>query len=122
MISRKEAEMRRHAYEIFSEGRIANMTLKNRVVRSATANVAHIQSVTDEVLRIYQELAEGGVGLIITGELPVGERPMIDADGRPTYRGRWFEGVERIAEVVHRSGAGCKIVAQVGGETMGVLL
>ncbi len=113
--------MKRYAYKIFSEGRIANLTLKNRLVRSATANLAYIRSVTDEILAVYQSLAEGGVGMIITGEFPVGEKPTIDADGRYVYKERWFEGIEKIAEVIHRSDSDCKIVAQVGGEMMGVI-
>ena len=113
--------MRRDAYKIFSEGRIANLTLKNRLVRSATANVAHFGGVTDEILSVYQSLSEGGVGMIITGEFPVGEKPTINANGVYVYKKLWFEGIEKIAEVVHNSASDCKIVAQVGGEMMGII-
>ena len=89
--------MRRDAYKIFSEGRIANLTLKNRLVRSATANVAHFGGVTDEILSVYQSLSEGGVGMIITGEFPVGEKPTINANGVYVYKKLWFEGIEKIA-------------------------
>jgi 2,4-dienoyl-CoA reductase-like NADH-dependent reductase (Old Yellow Enzyme family) len=42
-------------------------------------------------------------------------------DGTPHYSPLWFDGVERIAEVVHECGDGCRIVAQIGAETMGLI-
>ena len=96
------------------------MTLKNRLVRSATGDVIITRKVTDRVITIYKELAKGGVGLIITGELPIGESPEL-RDGVPHYTPRWFDGVEKIAQVVHEYGDGCRIIAQVGAEAMGLI-
>lgn len=116
----EEGDVGRRDYRIFSQGHIASMTLKNRLVRSATGDVIQTRKVTDRVITIYTELAKGGVGLIITGELPIGERPEL-RDGKPYYNPLWFDGVEKIAEVVHEYGDGCRIVAQVGAETMGLI-
>ena len=113
--------MERKSYRVFSEGRIGSLTLKNRLIRSATANLAYIGEVTDDLLALYQRLAEGGIGMIITGEFPVGQKPETDDSGRYLYRSRWYQGVEKIAKMVHRSAPDCKIVAQVGGEMMGVI-
>lgn len=54
---------------LFSPARIGNMALKNRFVRSATwENMAtDTGHMTDKLYDIYQELAEGDVGLIVTG-------------------------------------------------------
>ena len=48
---------------------INNMSLKNRLVKSATyeAMAAEDGSVTDQLIDMYTSLAKGDVGLIITG-------------------------------------------------------
>ena len=55
--------------KIFESIELKNMTLKNRLVRSATwEGIANPDgSLTEEAYKIYKELAKGGVGLIITG-------------------------------------------------------
>jgi 2,4-dienoyl-CoA reductase-like NADH-dependent reductase (Old Yellow Enzyme family) len=116
----KEDNVERKDYRIFSQGRIGRMTVKNRLVRSATGDVIVTRKVIDRIITIYTELAKGGVGLIITGELPIGERPEL-RDGTPHYSPLWFDGLEKIAEVVHEFGDGCRIVAQVGAEAMGLI-
>ena len=48
--------------------KIGNLEIKNRFVRSATyEGMAHEGHVTDKHVELYKNLAEGGVGLIITG-------------------------------------------------------
>ncbi|GAH82279.1 unnamed protein product, partial [marine sediment metagenome] len=49
--------------------KIGKIEIKNRFVRSATYEHAASEdgSVTDELILLYKTLAEGGVGLIITG-------------------------------------------------------
>lgn len=116
----REGDMERQDYRIFSQGRIGSMTVKNRLVRSATADVIFTRKVIDRIITIHRELAEGGVGLIITGEIPIGETPELQ-DGTPHYSPLWFDGIERIVEVVHECGDGCRIVAQIGAEMMGLI-
>ena len=110
--------MRRDGYKIFSEGKIGNLVLPNRLVRSATWDpcILTIHKMTEEVLNLYRELAVGGVGLIITGGFPVYEsRPPGDEAGKDsnTYDDLHVEGIEQLADVVHRSRPDCKIVAQL---------
>ncbi|MHA2247876.1 MAG: hypothetical protein ACXADY_23215, partial [Candidatus Hodarchaeales archaeon] len=64
--------MRRYNYRIFSEEKIGSLTLPNRLVRSATwdPSILTKRKMTDEVLDLYQKIALGGVGLIITGGFP----------------------------------------------------
>jgi 2,4-dienoyl-CoA reductase-like NADH-dependent reductase (Old Yellow Enzyme family) len=107
--------MRRDGYTIFSEGTIRDIRLNNRLVRSATGDGLEVtERVTDQMVDVYRRLAEGGVGLIISGEIPIAARI-----GAGAYHDVWIEGIHRIAEVAHES-PGCKIVAQIGG-SLGVL-
>ena len=110
--------MRRDGYKIFSEGKIGNLALPNRLVRSATwdPSILKARKMTDEVLNLYRELAVGGVGLIITGGFPVYEqRPSGEEAGKnaDTYDDLHVEGIERLADAVHRSRPDGKIVAQL---------
>ncbi|MBN1880818.1 MAG: NADH:flavin oxidoreductase [Deltaproteobacteria bacterium] len=54
---------------LFEETRIKSMTLKNRIVRSATFEGMSSDNgkPTDDLLTLYERLARGGTGLIITG-------------------------------------------------------
>jgi 2,4-dienoyl-CoA reductase-like NADH-dependent reductase (Old Yellow Enzyme family) len=110
--------MRRDSYKIFSEGQVGNLALSNRLVRSATwdPSILGIRKMTDEVLNLYRELAVGGVGLIITGGFPVyASRPPGEEAGQvaKTFDDLHVEGIERLADAVHHSRLGCKIVAQL---------
>ena len=107
--------MRRDGYKLFSEGKIADLILKNRLVRSATYEGAStIGSVTDEMIAIYDDLVAGGVGMIITGLMMVVKADKTVPEGNPVYSSRIINGVEKIAEVVHGYDSGCKIVGQIG--------
>lgn len=55
--------------KIFDPIELKNLSVKNRLVRSATwEGIANPDgSITDKSYEIYEELAKGGVGTIITG-------------------------------------------------------
>jgi 2,4-dienoyl-CoA reductase-like NADH-dependent reductase (Old Yellow Enzyme family) len=117
--------MRRDQYKIFSEGKIGAITVPNRLVRSATwdPSILARRQMTDEVLHLYEQLALGGVGLIITGDFTVVPEGMFDegTDHRAyAYDDVKIAGFARLAEVVHRAAPRCKIVAQISGEYWGV--
>ncbi|MFQ5978762.1 MAG: NADH:flavin oxidoreductase [Candidatus Heimdallarchaeota archaeon] len=110
--------MRRDNYQIFSEGKIGNLTLPNRLVRSATWDPSILKSreMTDEVLRLYRNLALGGVGLIITGGFPVfQEQTLKDSPNKwiSTYTDLRVKGIEHMAHLVHTSRQECRIIAQL---------
>jgi 2,4-dienoyl-CoA reductase-like NADH-dependent reductase (Old Yellow Enzyme family) len=99
---------------IFSSGRIGNLRLKNRLVRSATSEAACRQGVmTDEGIAIYRALGQGGAGLIISGHMAA------MAGGRDNqlqtciYDDRFIPSIRRIAEAVHGARNGCKVLAQI---------
>jgi 2,4-dienoyl-CoA reductase-like NADH-dependent reductase (Old Yellow Enzyme family) len=98
---------------IFEPTEINGLALANRLVRSATWEGlgAPDGGVTEELVEVYRELADGGVGLIITGYTAV------RADGRQSTtqlladRDEKIPGLARIADTVHERGG--KVVAQI---------
>ncbi|MCU0305805.1 MAG: NADH:flavin oxidoreductase [Thermoanaerobaculales bacterium] len=98
---------------VFDRTTINGLELANRLVRSATWEGlgAPDGSVTDRLVEVYRELAEGGVGLIITGYTAV------RADGRQSATqlladdDRLIPGLARIADAVHQRGG--RVVAQI---------
>jgi len=115
--------MNRKHYRLFSEGEIRGMRVRNRLVRSATFDrgVYRDGKVTDETFALYRNLAAGGVGVIITGIVPVmSSHP---TGGRmegncEAYAYSRIPGYERIAEVVHEASGDCRIFVQLMGGTL----
>jgi len=95
---------------------LCGMTLKNRVVRSATMeNMATSDKTpSKELLHLYEELAEGGVGLIITS----GVRPDRTWNSPSHNMGMCLDRDDQIpafaesTELVHKSGS--RIAMQLG--------
>ena len=108
------ADPTRGTYRVFSKGRIANLALKNRLVRAAAAEGAFPNGeMVDGGIELYRGLARGGAGLIILGTWP-SRRP----DGRRVRRPAYTKTAShprfaRLREVAHANGNGCKIVAQL---------
>lgn len=98
---------------IFEEIRVGRLCLRNRLVRSATwlGLAAPDGTLPEEAFGVYRELAEGGVGAIVSGFTSV-----MDED-------RWFGGMarlsrddlvpqwRRLASTVHAGGA--PLIAQL---------
>lgn len=99
----------------FEAREIGGMIVKNRLVRSATYEhmASEGGSVTDELIKLYRTLAEGGVGLIITGAAYV----QLSGKSVPCltgiYRDDLIPGLRKIAETVHEHGDGCKVAIQL---------
>jgi len=83
---------------------IGSVTAANRFVRSATHDFMARDdgSVTDRQIGLFEKLAEGEVGLIITGHAYV--QPSGKASPRQIaiYDDRFIPGLARIAEAVHK--------------------
>ncbi len=98
---------------LFEPSSIGGMALKNRIIRSAfLENMATPEGLpTDDTLKLYERLARGGVGLIITGMAYVhpGGR------GQPLQHGAHADAMipawRRITDSVHQSGG--KIAMQI---------
>jgi 2,4-dienoyl-CoA reductase-like NADH-dependent reductase (Old Yellow Enzyme family) len=98
---------------IFDTTTINGLEIRNRLVRSATWEglADRDGGVTERLVRVYRELADGGVGLIITGYMAV------RADGRQSLTQLLVDdddtipGLARVADAVHEGGG--KVVAQI---------
>jgi len=100
---------------MFTPGRIGGIELKNRLVRSATyENAATEQGeVTDGLVRFYRTLAEGGVGLIVTGIAAVMANYRAPHRSMLIDEDRLVPELARIAGAVHDVGNHCKIMLQL---------
>lgn len=98
---------------LFDPYAIGPITLKNRFVRSATGESRCDTNgfIKDRMYPIYEELAAGGVGLIITGHMYVHR----DWKCSPLQTGIWSDehipGLRRLAQAAQGNGA--KVVAQI---------
>ncbi len=107
--------MNREHYTLFSPGKIAHLTPKNRLVRSATYEAAMTEEgkTTPEIIDLYRRLAAGGVGTIITGHMAVaregkgGERQIC------IYDDAYIDEAAKLAEAAHSANNGGIIMAQV---------
>lgn len=98
---------------LFNPGKIGTLDLKNRFVRSATADCLASEDgkITNGYLKLYERLAKGGVGLIITGNYYVNSAgrhlpkiPVLDQDSV-------VKELKKVVEIAHQHGA--KIAAQI---------
>lgn len=98
---------------LFESITIGSLTLPNRFVRSATweGMAGDDGRCTDKLIELMAQLAEGGVGLIITGHAYVHRRGQAGPWQLGIYDDDLISGLSRMTRAVHaRSG---KIVAQL---------
>jgi len=77
------------------------MELKNRIVMApmGTGYMNKGGTVGDQLTDFYEARAEGGVGLIIVGAIPVAPGPSLGIDGD-----RFIAGFQRLAARIHQYG------------------
>jgi 2,4-dienoyl-CoA reductase-like NADH-dependent reductase (Old Yellow Enzyme family) len=78
------------------------MTLKNRFIRAAIGDYSDDGTVTEKMLDVYRQLAEGGVGVIITGFTLVGECEG-DLKIPALYHDRFIDGQRLLVDAAHAS-------------------
>jgi 2,4-dienoyl-CoA reductase-like NADH-dependent reductase (Old Yellow Enzyme family) len=110
----------RENYKIFSEGQIGNLLLKNRMVRSAAFMGMSQSAYNEEAITYYKALAEGGVGLIISGHMGV-----MKSDPSGAWYGSTrindddcISNITQMADAVHRADQSCKVIAQINNPGM----
>lgn len=107
--------------QIFEEARIGKMTLKNRLVRSAMwENLATDKGyMSDRLFNLYEDLAEGGVGMIITGYAFVTPDEQPNPGMMGIYDDSFIEDYKKLTDMVHRHDS--RIVMQIayGGSQTG---
>ncbi len=102
--------------KIYSEAKkIGEMEIKNRFVRSATGERLASEDgvVTDELVQFYKVLAEGGVGLIITGVTYVHANGKMIPNQLAIDNDDLIPGLRKLTDIVHQSGENCKIAVQL---------
>ncbi|SFG01387.1 2,4-dienoyl-CoA reductase [Desulfotomaculum arcticum] len=99
----------------FTPEKINQMTVKNRILRSATMeNMADEEGfVTEEILKLYAALTAGGTGLIVTGACAVEKNGRVWNRQLAAWDDQHIQGLEQIAEVIHRYGKGCRCAVQL---------
>ena len=99
---------------MFDEIAWGNLRLKNRLIRSATMEIGGARKgmITPLLGQVYESLASGGVGLIITGMMGVAPNSCLYAGMAKIYDASFYDNFRAVANLVHQGGA--KIVVQLG--------
>lgn len=98
---------------LFDQTTLAGMKLKNRFIRSATYDGFADESghMTDELFQVYENLARGGVGTIITGLTYVSDIEAPYPGQMGIYDDSFIEEYKKLTEMSHRYNA--KIILQI---------
>ena len=108
--------------KLFDPIQINSLSIRNRFVRSATHDrMAEADGrISEHELKLYEDLAAGGVGLIITAHAYV-SHPWGRASNpqNAIFHEKFVEGYKHLAEVVHRHDAKLVIqLAHAGRQTL----
>jgi 2,4-dienoyl-CoA reductase-like NADH-dependent reductase (Old Yellow Enzyme family) len=100
---------------VFSSGRIGSLEIKNRLVRSATfENAATSEgAVSDFLVTLYRDLAQGGVGLIITGIAGVYAKALAPPHLMRADDDSFIPSLARIPRAVREVAPDCRVVLQL---------
>lgn len=92
---------------LFSPIKIKNMVVANRFVRSATSDrfTEGAGYTSDRKVALYSELAEGGVGLIISGITSVHPSGQSSVTQASLAADGYIPGFKRLTDAVHARGA-----------------
>jgi 2,4-dienoyl-CoA reductase-like NADH-dependent reductase (Old Yellow Enzyme family) len=98
---------------LFEPVKLGNVQIKNRFVHSATYEgmATTIGKVTDELVRRYQRLARGEIGLIIPGGLYVHPLGRTSKHQAGIHTDDMIPGLKQVADVIHQEGS--KVVFQL---------
>ena len=98
---------------LFEPIKIKNLEVRNRFVRSATYDGCSDRNgrVTDKQIKLFTDLADGGVGLIVTGIAYVHPSGQISPFQNSIAHDALIPGLKRLTRAVHDRGA--KIAVQL---------
>lgn len=99
--------------QIFEPLKLNNLTLKNRLLRSATwEGIASLDgSIDDRIYSIYEDLAKGGVGGIITGFTSVSNNDTYFEGMMRLSDDKLIPQYQKLVDIVHKEN--CPIIAQL---------
>lgn len=88
---------------LFDSIKINSMISKNRFVRSATwENMTETGYMNEKLLSIYEELAKGEIGLILTGYANIVKEEQPNAGMFGIYDDSFIEGYKELCDRVHK--------------------
>jgi 2,4-dienoyl-CoA reductase-like NADH-dependent reductase (Old Yellow Enzyme family) len=93
--------------KLFTPIWIGQLELRNRLVRSATAERLATEPMgraTPALAALYRELARGGVGLVITGHAYVAPQGKAHPEMLSAHCQQMVSGLETLADAVHTEG------------------
>lgn len=98
---------------LLEPGTIGPIEVRNRIVRAATSESAARPSgeVSDELIAILEELARGGIGLVMTGHMFVAARGRYGRGQAGIHDDSMIGGLRNLTTAVHRHGG--RIFAQL---------
>jgi 2,4-dienoyl-CoA reductase-like NADH-dependent reductase (Old Yellow Enzyme family) len=104
--------------DLFSPITIGSLELRNRLVRSATAE--NLSSDPDgyplpALVNLYADLARGGVGLVISGHACVAPRGKAHFEMMGAYSDELLPGLQALADAVHAEGGRIALQINHGG-------
>jgi 2,4-dienoyl-CoA reductase-like NADH-dependent reductase (Old Yellow Enzyme family) len=99
---------------LFSPARIADLEVKNRFVHSATQEIMAGDGgqVTEGLVKRYETLAKGDVGLIVPGDMYINHSGKSQPNQTGIHNDEMIPGLNRLTQAVHQQGG--KIVFQLG--------
>jgi 2,4-dienoyl-CoA reductase-like NADH-dependent reductase (Old Yellow Enzyme family) len=104
--------------DLFAPVKIGNLKLRNRLVRSATAERLASEPVgraTSALAALYRQLAQGGVGLIITGHAYVTPEGKAHPEMLSAHCDQMIPGLETLVDAVHAEGGRIAMQINHGG-------
>lgn len=98
---------------LFDKTQIKDLEIKNRFIRSATHEAMATDDgyVTEKLVKVYENLAKGGAGLIITGFAHTIKGENTSLRMLAAHDDSFIEGFKKITETVHKQDA--KIILQI---------
>ncbi len=99
--------------KLFEEITLGKIPVRNRLVRSATHEYGGTEDglYTPHIFHLYQGLAKGGVGLIISGMVGIDANARLVPTMIKAYDDSFVPGLKELADAVHTHG--CKLVMQI---------
>lgn len=99
--------------QLFEETKIGSLTVKNRFIRSALwlKGAEEDGHINDFIMNSYEDLAKGGVGLILTGYAYISPEEQPNSRMKGIYDDSFGDEYRQLTERVHSNGS--KIAAQI---------
>lgn len=107
--------------DLFERTEVNSMVLRNRLVHSATNEGAANREdgcVTEQLIALREEVAKGGVGLVIPGNAYVSDEGKSRPGQLGVHSDEVIPGLSRMAEAVHHHGARIALQLQHAGGNM----